>query len=145
MNLKLKLLREGAWVPTYGTDGSAAADIYACLDAPITIMPGETALIPTGFAAAIPAGYVGLIFARSGMATKLGIAPANKVSVIDSDYRGEFLVPLYNHGAVPQTIEHGLRIAQLAIMPVVQVDFEVCDELDETQRGTGGFGSTGSK
>jgi dUTP pyrophosphatase len=141
--LDVKILREGARLPTYGTDGSAAADLYACLDAPVTLNPGETAIIALGFAAAIPDGYVGLVFARSGLATKSDIAPANKVGVVDSDYRGEWQVPLHNHGAVPRVIEHGLRIAQVAIVPVARAEFEITDELDATERGHGGFGSTG--
>lgn len=143
MNINVKILREGAIVPTYGSAGAAAADLYACLDAPVTLAPNETQLIGTGFTAAIPAGYVGLVFARSGLATKRGLAPANKVGVVDSDYRGEYLVPLRNHGDEPQTITHGERIAQMAIIPVSQALFTVVDDLDETERGEGGFGSTG--
>jgi dUTP pyrophosphatase len=141
--LNVKILREGARLPTYGTDGSAAADLYACLDAPVTLNPGETAIIALGFAAAIPEGYVGLVFARSGLATRSDLAPANKVGVVDSDYRGEWQVPLHNHGAAPRVIEHGLRIAQVAIVPVARAEFTVTDELDATERGHGGFGSTG--
>ncbi|MDR0838028.1 MAG: dUTP diphosphatase [Oscillospiraceae bacterium] len=143
MILKLKITRPGAKIPTYGTPGSAAADLYACLEAPVTLAPGETAVITLGFAAAVPEGYVGLVFARSGLATKSDLAPANKVGVVDSDYRGEWMVPMHNHGAVPRTIEHGLRIAQVAVVPVARVDFEETEELDGTSRGDGGFGSTG--
>ena len=143
MKLNVKILRDGARVPTYGSDGAAAADLYACLDAPVTLAPGESRLIGTGFAAAIPPGYVGLVFARSGLSLKRGLAPANKVGVVDSDYRGEFLVPLRNQSAEPQTIEDGLRVAQLAIVPVARADFQLVDELEDTERGDGGFGSTG--
>jgi len=143
LNINVKILREGAIVPTYGSAGAAAADLYACLDAPVTLAPNETQLIGTGFTAAIPSGYVGLVFARSGLATKRGLAPANKVGVVDSDYRGEYLVPLRNHSDEPQTITHGERIAQMAIIPVSQALFTVVDNLDATERGDGGFGSTG--
>ena len=143
--INIKLLREGAKLPTYGTEFSAGADIYALLDEPVVIAPGETKLIHTGLAMAIPEGLVGLNFARSGMATKRGLAPANKVGVIDSDYRGELLVALYNQGNVAQTVEHGDRIAQIIFMPYYTTDFVLCDELDATVRGEGGFGSTGTK
>ena len=145
MLVNIKKLDERAKIPTYGTEFSAGADIYALLDEPITILPGETKLIHTGLAMAIPEGLVGLNFARSGMATKRGLAPANKVGVIDSDYRGELMVALYNQGNVAQTVEHGDRIAQIIFMPYYTADFVICDELDETVRGEGGFGSTGTK
>ena len=143
--VEIKKLDERAIIPTYGTEFSAGADIYALLDEPVTIAPGETKLIHTGLAMAIPEGLVGLNFARSGMATKRGLAPANKVGVIDSDYRGELMVALYNQGNVAQTVEHGDRIAQIIFMPYYTADFVICDELDETVRGEGGFGSTGTK
>ena len=143
--VEIKKLDERAIIPTYGTEFSAGADIYALLDEPVTIAPGETKLIHTGLAMAIPEGLVGLNFARSGMATKRGLAPANKVGVIDSDYRGELLVALYNQGNVAQTVEHGDRIAQIIFMPYYTADFVLCDELDATVRGEGGFGSTGTK
>ena len=143
--VEIKKLDERAIIPTYGTEFSAGADIYALLDEPVTIAPGETKLIHTGLAMAIPEGLVGLNFARSGMATKRGLAPANKVGVIDSDYRGELMVALYNQGNVAQTVEHGDRIAQIIFMPYYTADFILCDELDETVRGEGGFGSTGTK
>ena len=143
--VEIKKLDERAIIPTYGTEFSAGADIYALLDEPVTIAPGETKLIHTGLAMAIPEGLVGLNFARSGMATKRGLAPANKVGVIDSDYRGELMVALYNQGSVEQTVEHGDRIAQIIFMPYYTADFVLCDELDETVRGEGGFGSTGTK
>lgn len=145
MMIPVKRLREGAILPTFGSEQAAGADLYACLDAPVTIAPGQTAFIPTGLAMMLPEGYVGLICARSGMACKMGLAPANKVGVIDSDYRGEFLVALYNHGAESRTISHGDRIAQLVVVPVLHPVFEETDELSETLRGTGGFGSTGTR
>ncbi len=141
--IKVKLLRPGAQLPTYGTPFSAGADLYACLDEPVTIEPGQTKKIPTGIAMEIPTGYAGLIYARSSLGTKRGLAPANKVGVVDSDYRGEFLVFLHNHGAQPQTIAHGERIAQVVITPVFTPGFLEADDLADTQRGTGGFGSTG--
>ena len=145
MMIPVKRLREGAILPTFGSEQAAGADLYACLDAPVTIASGQTAFIPTGLAMMLPEGYVGLICARSGMACKMGLAPANKVGVIDSDYLGEFLVALYNHGAESRTISHGDRIAQLVVVPVLHPVFEETDELSETLRGTGGFGSTGTR
>ena len=145
ISIEIKKLDERAIIPTYGTDFSAGADIYALLDEPITIAPGETKLIHTGLAIAIPEGFVGLNFARSGMATKRGLAPANKVGVIDSDYRGEVMVALYNQGSVAQTVEHGDRIAQMVFVPYYTAQFVLKDELSETLRGAGGFGSTGTK
>ena len=141
--VKVKILREGAVLPTYGSEGAAGADLYACLNTPVNIAPGETVFIPTGLAMAIPEGLAGLVYARSGMASKRGLAPANKVGVVDSDYRGEFLVALHNHGTEPQTIEHGERIAQLVITPVLRGQFQEADSLSDTARGSGGFGSTG--
>ena len=147
MNIKveIKKLDERAIIPTYGTEFSAGADIYALLDEPLTITPGETKFIHTGLAIAIPEGFVGLNFARSGMASKRGLAPANKVGVIDCDYRGEVMVALHNHGTEPQTIEHGDRVAQMVFVPYYAAEFELKDELSETTRGEGGFGSTGTK
>lgn len=141
--IRVKILREGATLPTYGTREAAGADLYACLDAPVTIQPGQTVFIPTGLALEVPRGCAGLVYARSGMACKRGLAPANKVGVIDSDYRGEINVVLYNHGSAAQTISHGERIAQLIITPVLQPEYVLAPELEDTQRGTGGFGSTG--
>ena len=141
--IKVKKLRPGAHLPTYGTEFSAGADLYACLEEPVTIAPGETKKIPTGLSMEIPVGYGGFIFARSGLATKRGLAPANKVGVIDSDYRGEFIVVLHNHGDTTQTVCHGERIAQLVITPVFTPGFTEVDELSESLRGAGGFGSTG--
>ena len=147
MKLYVKKLEPCAIVPTYGSAGAAGADLYS-LPAPAgedtTLLPGETKFIHTGIAAAIPEGYVGLVCARSGLASKRGLAPANKVGVIDSDYRGEIMVALHNHSASSQTVAAGDRIAQLLIMPVLQVELTLADELDDTARGAGGFGSTGT-
>ena len=141
--IKVKKLREGAQLPTYGTPFSAGADLYACLEEDITIQPGETRKIPTGLAMELPVGTAGLIYARSSLGTKRGLAPANKVGVVDSDYRGEFMIFLHNHGSVPQTIAHGDRIAQLLVTPVYTPGFIEAEELSDTVRGAGGFGSTG--
>jgi dUTP pyrophosphatase len=141
----IQKLDDRAIIPTYGSAFSAGADLYAVTDEDITIMPGETVLIHTGLSMELPVGYVGLIYARSGLATKKGLAPANKVGVIDSDYRGEFLVALHNHSTLSHTVSHGERIAQLVITPYLTADFQVAEQLSETERGTGGFGSTGSK
>lgn len=139
-----KKLSANAIMPKYASANAAGADIYACLEDRIVIRIGETVVIPTGISICIPDGYAGFVFARSGLATKKGIAPANKVGVIDSDYRGEVLVPLHNHGTRDKVIEPGERVAQLVIMPVIQAEFEETDELEDTERGDGGFGSTGS-
>lgn len=141
--IRVKKLRDNAIMPTYGTDGAAGADLYACLDQVVTIEPGKTVFIPTGLAMEIPHGYAGLIYARSGLACKRGLAPANKVGVIDSDYRGEFIVALHNHGDETQTVSHGERIAQLVITPVVTPVYLETDALSDTERAAGGFGSTG--
>lgn len=143
MKVGLKKLSEKAIVPTYGTAYSAGADLYACLEEEISIAPGETVLVHTGLALEIPEGYVGLIYARSGLATKRGLAPANKVGVIDADYRGEVMVALYNQSGNVQTVAHGERIAQLVIAPFLTAEFEEADDLSDTVRGAGGFGSTG--
>ena len=142
MKIKLKKLNENATVPTYGTEYSAGADLYN-LDTPVSIAPHATVLIHTGIAVEIPEGYCGLIFARSGLATKRGLAPANKVGVIDADYRGEIMVALHNHSEIEATVDAGERVAQLAIVPFLKVEFDECDELSDTVRGEGGFGSTG--
>ena len=144
-SMNIKKLNDNAKLPTYGSEFSAGADLYACEDTEITIAPGETRLIHTGLAMAIPEGLVGLIYARSGLASKKGLAPANKVGVIDSDYRGEIMVALHNHSSAPQTVAVGERIAQIVFAPFYAADFNLVDELDDTARGTGGFGSTGSK
>lgn len=145
MKLDIKKLKENATIPSFGTEYSAGADLYACIDENVTIKPGETKLIPTGLAMAIPEGYGGFIYARSGLASKRGLAPANKVGVVDADYRGEVMVALYNQSSEEQTIEPNERIAQLVIAPFLNVEFNEVDELDETVRGIGGFGSTGTK
>lgn len=145
MNIKVKKLKQNATLPTYGSEYAAGADLYACIDAPVTINPHETAMIYTGLAMEIPVGYAGLIYPRSGMASKRGLAPANKVGVVDPDYRGEFMVALHNHSEIVQTIEPGERIAQLVITPFLTASFEECEELSDTVRGVGGFGSTGNK
>lgn len=139
----VKLLREGARLPTYGSEEAAGADLYALLPAPLSIAPGDTAFIPTGIAMEVPKQCAGLIYARSGLACKRGLAPANKVGVIDSDYRGEIMVALHNHGLQSQTIENGERIAQMIITPVLTPEYRITEELSNTDRSTGGFGSTG--
>ena len=143
--MNIKKLNENAIIPTYGTEYSAGADLYACIDEEITLAPGETKLIPTGLAMEIPVGYGGFIYARSGLASKKGLAPANKVGVVDADYRGEVMVALYNQSSNEQTIAPQERIAQLIIAPFLKVDFKEVEELNDTERGTGGFGSTGNK
>jgi dUTP pyrophosphatase len=143
MQIKLKKLDARAVLPTRGTAASAGSDLYA-IDA-VTVPAGETVIVHTGIAVAIPEGYAGLIYARSGLATKRNLAPANKVGVIDADYRGEIMVALYNQSSAVQTVESGERIAQLVVTPFLQVTLEECSELSDTQRGTGGFGSTGTK
>lgn len=145
MKVNIKLLDERATPMTYGTEYSAGADLYSLKGESITVEPGQTVLVHTGIAMEIPEGTVGLIFARSGLATKKGLAPANKVGVIDADYRGEIMVALHNHSSVPATVEGGERIAQIAIVPFIKADFSVVDELSDTVRGAGGFGSTGTK
>ena len=141
--VRVKILKEGAKLPTYGSAQAAGADLYACLQEPVTVAPGETVFVPTGIALEVPLGCAGLIYARSGMACKRGLAPANKVGVVDSDYRGEIIVALHNHGNVPQTVEHGERVAQFVITPVLTPDYEMVKELSDTERNQGGFGSTG--
>ncbi len=141
--IAVKKLRPNALLPTYGSAEAAGADLYACLENPVTILPGETVLVPTGIAMEVPKGCAGLVFARSSMGAKRGLAPANKVGVIDSDYRGEFFVALHNHGKETQEICNGERIAQLLITPVFTPGFVEVSELTDTQRGSGGFGSTG--
>ena len=144
-SIKIKKLNENAIIPTYGTEFSAGADLYALPGETITIEPHKTVMIRTGLAMEIPEGYAGLIFARSGLASKRGLAPANKVGVVDPDYRGEFMVALHNHTDEPREVEGGERVAQLVIVPFIQGSFEIADELSDTVRGEGGFGSTGKK
>jgi dUTP pyrophosphatase len=143
--VKFKKLNPAAAIPTYGTAQAAGADLYAVMDTPVTINPDETQFIHTGIAIEIPEGLVGLVYARSGLACKKGIAPANKVGVIDSDYRGEIMVALHNHSNEPVIIEANERIAQLVLTPFITAEFAEVDELDDTDRGNGGFGSTGRK
>jgi len=144
MDLKIKLLSPKASLPKYATAGAAAMDLTACIDAPLTIEPRQRVLLPTGIAIALPsAEYVALVFARSSMGVKHGIGLSNGVGVIDSDYRGEIHVGLTNQSDTPYTIQPGDRVAQLAVMPVVQANIIQADTLDETDRGSGGFGSTG--
>lgn len=146
MIVKIKTVRDNARIPRRATSDAAGADLYACLDTDsVEIGAGETVLIPTGISAEIPSGYAGFILARSGLASKRGLAPANKVGLIDSDYRGELMVALHNHGTVPQTVDNYERVAQLMIIPYIQADYEETDELSDTVRGEGGFGSTGKK
>ena len=141
--IRVKRLNEKAIIPTYGSKEAAGADLYACLDAPITVLPGEVAWVGPGIALEVPKGCAGLVYARSGLACKRGLAPANKVGVVDSDYRGEIKVVLYNHSKDSQTIKPGERIAQFVITPVLTPPYEEVNDLDETDRGVGGFGSTG--
>ena len=144
-DLRIKKLRDNAQMPTYGSEYAAGADMYAAIDEAVTIQPNETKFIPTGLAFEIPEGYAGFIYARSGLACKKGLAPANKVGVVDADYRGEVMVALHNHGIEAQTVEAGERIAQMIIAPFITANFIFSDELDDTVRGAGGFGSTGRK
>lgn len=145
MKVNFKTLCEGATPPAYATEYAAGADLYNLKNSPEILAPGETKLIHTGIALEIPEGYVGLIFARSGLATKRGLAPANKVGVIDSDYRGEIMVALHNHSGTEQKIDGGERVAQISIVPYLKAEFIKTDTLSETVRGEGGFGSTGKK
>lgn len=143
MNVAIKKLNKNAKLPAYGSEYAAGADLYACLDMPAVIAPGRTKVIPTGIALELPVGYAGLIYARSGLATKQGLAPANKVGVVDCDYRGEVMVALHNHSGEARTVNSGDRIAQLVITPYITAVFEEKKELSPTARGAGGFGSTG--
>ena len=143
LQIKIKKLDGAAILPTYGTPFSSGADLYALCAQSIVIQPGQTVLIHTGLAFEIPEGYGGFVFARSGLATKKGLAPANKVGVIDSDYRGELMIPLHNGSGVAAVIEHGDRVAQLVFLPCPQADFTTVDVLSDSIRSDGGFGSTG--
>lgn len=145
MKLRIKKLNDRAVTPTYGSEYSAGADLYSAEETDVIIAPGRAKLIHTGIAAEIPEGYVGLVFARSGLATKRGLAPSNKVGVIDADYRGEIMVSLYNQSEKEQTVEVGERIAQMVITPFLHAEYEEANELSDTVRGSGGFGSTGTK
>ena len=141
--IRIRKLHPSAVIPTYGSAYAAGADLYACLEENVTVPAGKTVFIPTGLAMEVPAGCAGLIYARSSMGSKRGLAPANKVGVIDSDYRGQVMVALHNHGREDQTVAPGERIAQLVITPVFTPGFREVEELSDTLRGTGGFGSTG--
>ncbi len=141
--IRVKKLHPNAKLPTYGSLEAAGADLYACLEEAVTIQPGEIFWVPTGIALEVPKGCAGLVYARSSMGAKRGLAPANKVGVIDSDYRGEIRVVLLNHSKQPQTLEPGERVAQFIITPVLQPAYEEVTELTDTDRGAGGFGSTG--
>ena len=143
--IKVKKLDERAVLPAYGSEYAAGADLYAVSDGAITFLPGETKFVHTGLAMEIPVGYAGLVYARSGLATKRGLAPANKVGVIDADYRGEIMVALHNHSEKEQTIESGERIAQLVVTPFLNAEYTEAESLSDTARGEGGFGSTGKK
>ncbi len=145
MKIKIKKLNENAKKPTYGSEYSAGADLYALLEESIEIKPHETVFVHTGISVEIPEGYCGLVFARSSMGAKRGLAPANKVGVIDADYRGEIMVTLHNHSEKVAQVEPYERIAQLAIVPFLKAEFEEAEELSNTVRGAGGFGSTGTK
>jgi len=145
MIIKTKKLNPDAKLPTYSTPYSAGADLYAYTQQDIVIPPHQTVFVTTGLAFEIPDGYAGLVYARSGLASKNNLAPANKVGVIDSDYRGEIMVSIYNHSSETQTIADGERIAQIVLTPYVTADFTLSDSLDSTDRGSGGFGSTGEK
>ena len=144
-NIRFKRLNSMATIPSRGSEQAAGYDLYAAIEGPITIAPHTTIKIGTGLSFELPNNTFGAIFARSGLATKKGLAPANMVGVCDSDYRGEYIVPLHNYSNELQTIEPDERIAQLILMPYIPMVFEEVEELDDTQRGDGGFGSTGSK
>jgi dUTP pyrophosphatase len=141
--IRVKKLNPNAMLPTYGSSGAVGADLYACLDEAVTICPGEIFWVPTGIALEVPKGCAGLVYARSSLGAKRGLAPANKVGVIDPDYRGEIRVVLLNHSKEPQTLQPGERVAQFVITPVLTPAYEEAEELEDTQRGAGGFGSTG--
>lgn len=143
--VNIKKLNPNAKIPAYGTEYAAGADMYACIEENIVINPGETKFISTGISLEVPVGYAGLIYARSGLACKKGLAPANKVGVVDSDYRGEVVVALHNHSNEPKEIEPFERVAQLVITPYLKADFQLQEELEDTDRGANGFGSTGTK
>ena len=142
-SIRVKKVHPNATIPTYGSAGAAGADLYACLEETVVIQPGEVFWVPTGIALEVPKGCAGLIYARSSLGTKRGLAPANKVGVVDSDYRGEVKVVLFNHSKEPQTLEPHERVAQLIITPVLTPAYEEVEELSDTSRGVGGFGSTG--
>ena len=143
MVIQQKKLKENALLPTRGSEYAAGYDLYACLEEDVLGAPGQTVKIGTGLAVAVPEGFFGAVFARSGLASKEGLRPANCVGVCDSDYRGEYIIALHNDSGMERTVRHGDRIAQLVILPFLPAEFEECDSLPETARGAGGFGSTG--
>ena len=143
--VKIKKVKENAKIPTYGTENAAGADIYACIEESMTFAPHETKMVPTGLSFELPVGYAGLIYARSGLASKRDLAPANKVGVVDSDYRGEVMVVMHNHGEKEQTIEPMERIAQFIITPYLKAEFIETEDLEDSERGANAFGSTGTK
>lgn len=143
MKIQIAKLRDSARIPSRGSASAAGYDLYACMDHDVTIMPGGSVKIGTGLAIAVPEGYFGAIFARSGLAAKEGLRPANCVGVADSDYRGEYMIVLHNDSEMPRTVHPGDRIAQLVILPYLPAEFEETERLDDTERGSGGFGSTG--
>ena len=143
LRLKVKILKDGASIPTRGSALAAGYDLYACLAERVTIAPGQTVSVGTGLAMELPEGWFAAIFARSGLAMKKGLRPANCVGVCDADYRGEYIVPLYNDSGEPRTVENGERIAQMVLLPCRSLEFELADQLGDTGRGEGGFGSTG--
>lgn len=143
-DINIKLLNEFAKVPTRGSAQAAGYDLYAAVNYDIEIQPHSTVKVDTGISIEIPEGYFGGIYARSGLATKQGLRPANCIGVVDADYRGPIIVALHNDTMYPQRIKAGERIAQLIIQPYLNVDFNVVDELTDTERGEGGFGSTGT-
>ena len=145
MKINVKKLNEKAVMPSYGSEFAAGADLYACIEGEVPLAPHTTVMIPTGLALELPVGYAGFIYARSGLASKRNLAPANKVGVVDCDYRGEVKVALHNHGETPQTVAVGERVAQLVVAPYITAEFTEADELSDTVRGAGGFGSTGVK
>ena len=142
-SIRVKKVHPNATIPTYGSAEAAGADLYACLEETVVIQPGEVFWVPTGIALEVPKGCAGLIYARSSLGTKRGLAPANKVGVVDSDYRGEVKIVLFNHSKEPQTLEPHERVAQLIITPVLTPAYEEVEALSDTSRGVGGFGSTG--
>ncbi len=144
IDVKIMKLKDNAIIPTYGSECAAGADLYACLDEPVVIKKNETVFVPTGISMEIPDGLCGLLFARSGLASKKGLAPANKVGVVDSDYRGEVIVALHNHSKENYELQNGERIAQMVFAPYFKGIFKE-EKLSETKRGSGGFGSTGKK
>ena len=144
VEIRFLRLHQGAQLPAYQTEHAAGLDLHACIEAPVTLAPGDIAMIPCGFAMAIPHGFEAQVRPRSGLATKHGIGMPNSPGTVDSDYRGEMKVPLVNLGRAAFTVEHGMRIAQMVVAPVARATVRVVEELDGTSRGAGGFGSTGN-